>query len=219
MRKPLCALAAMLLGVSMLGVGTANAAVVSYDFVFEFSGGDQPAGPAPWLNATFDDGGSAGAVELTLSADGLVDKEFVTQWYFNVEPFQLISVSHDSGVMPTGTASASNGFKADGDGWFDLLILYMDPGDKFAAGLESVLTLTAAGLTADMFRALSLGDGNSPNGLFAAAEIRGIATEDCDCGKGSGWVAPIPIMGALPLLLSALGLLGLTGGFWRRWVS
>jgi len=216
MKRSLTALAAVLLGVSMFGAGAAQATVVSYDFVFEFSGGDEPAGPAPWLNATFDDGGSAGSVNLTLSTAGLVDDEFVRQWYFNVEPFQTINFTHQSGEVPTSTQSSSNAFKADGDGFFDILIEYAaNAADRFGAGLQSVLLLEAAGLTADMFQALSLGAGNSPDGLLAAAKVQGIGPN----ADGSGWVAPIPIMGALPLLLSALGLLGFAGGWWRRWLS
>ncbi|GAH74224.1 unnamed protein product, partial [marine sediment metagenome] len=63
-----------------------QASVVSYDLSIEFSGATPPAGAAPWLNATFDDGGSAGSVDLTLTAVNLVGSEFVNVWLFNLDP-------------------------------------------------------------------------------------------------------------------------------------
>lgn len=217
MRKLVSALATFLLGVSILGVGSANAVIVTYEFDTVFSG-TAPSGGTPWMTAVFDDGGVAGSVELTLSTSGLTGNENVKGVYFNLEPFSAdLAISHVSGVEPTGTSSSEDAFKADGDGFFDILIEYADAvADRFGAGMESVLQLTAAGLTADMFNALSLGSGNSPDGQFAAAHVRSIGE-----GGDSGWIAPgdvnvIPIMGGLPLLLSAIGLLGFLGQWWRR---
>lgn len=221
MRRSSRILAAMLIGASTFGVAGAQAAVVSFEFDTHFAGGSGPTS-TPWLTATFDDGGTPGSVELTLSTSGLTDNEFVSKWYFNLEPFQSINFTHLSGVAPTGTSSGEDAFKAGGDGYFDILIQYATTAvNRFGAGLESVLLLEAAGLTAEMFNAMSLGGGLAKDGFLVAAHVQG------GLGGGSSWVTtgdegegpsptPIPIMGALPLLLSALGLLGFAGGWWRR---
>ncbi len=44
----------------VLVASSANAAVVSWDLSYEFSGATPPEGAAPWLTATFDDGGWPG---------------------------------------------------------------------------------------------------------------------------------------------------------------
>jgi len=214
--------AAAVIGASMLGPSAARAAVVSFEFDTHFAGGSGPAS-TPWLTATFDDGGTAGSVLLTLSTSGLSGNEFVSKWYFNVAPFQPISFTHQSGQTPTAASSGEDASKAGGDGYFDILITYAtSAANRFGAGLQSVLLLEAAGLTADMFDALSLDGGLAKNGFLAAAHVQG------GLGGGSSWIrpggdgegpTPIPIMGALPLLLSALGLLGFAGGWWRRRMS
>ncbi|MDH5408516.1 MAG: hypothetical protein OEY00_07890, partial [Gammaproteobacteria bacterium] len=71
----------------MLSFSTANATVISYALDYEFSGASAPAGSGPWLYATFDDGGSAGTVSLTLEAHLFAD-EFDGSVYFNFDPSQ-----------------------------------------------------------------------------------------------------------------------------------
>src|SRR5437870_2182321 len=57
---------------------------ITYNFDHTLTG-VAPAGPTPWLTATFSDSG-ANSVQLTLSAPGLTGNEFVGQWYFNLNP-------------------------------------------------------------------------------------------------------------------------------------
>src|SRR5882762_1102891 len=57
---------------------------ITYNFDHTLTG-VAPAGPTPWLSATFSSSG-ANSVQLTLSAPGLTGNEFVGQWYFNLNP-------------------------------------------------------------------------------------------------------------------------------------
>ena len=71
----------------VVGAQSAFGTVVSFDMTVIFEGPGVPWNPAPWVNATFDDGGSAGTVTLTLTTGGLaVGTEKVAVWYFNLDP-------------------------------------------------------------------------------------------------------------------------------------
>ena len=82
----------------IVGVGTILAAtsVQAASFTFpldiQFSDtGTDPRGPTPWLTATFEDidpqeGTGNPQVRLTMSALNLTDDEFVSGWYFNIDP-------------------------------------------------------------------------------------------------------------------------------------
>ena len=108
-------------------VSISQSTVLSFDLDFEFSGATAPCGSTPWLNATFDDHGSSGVVDLTLTALNLVDDEFVSGWYFNMDPEQSWSLPFTSflltdtntGAVPT-ISFGEDSFKADGDGYFDI---------------------------------------------------------------------------------------------------
>jgi len=215
------------------------AAAVTYTLNEEFSGAADPAGVAPWVVATFqdnDDGlvGDGGVgdladneVLLTIETSGLVGSEFLSVALFNVTGETLSGLTIVPGVTadaPSGAGTFANdanttqsGFKADGDGYFDLRIDF-DNGD-FAA-LETVtflITSSDTSLTAAQFFELSIGSGNSPEGLYAAAHVQSIASTPCNDGDGnctSGWITDppvpvVPIPGAAWLFGSAL--LGLIG--------
>jgi hypothetical protein len=82
----------------------ASATVLNWNFNYEFSGAHEPEGAAPWLNATFDDGGRPGSVTLTMSDVNLVDAEHVKLWAFNLDPI----------LDPTDlTITFSTGLEAD----------------------------------------------------------------------------------------------------------
>lgn len=185
----------------------AEATSITLDLDVEFSGGQDPAGTPPWLRAVIDDGGSAGSVKITLIALNLVDEEFITGWYFNVEPsFLSLTIANTGGVAGTASAYSQNAYKADGDGKYDLLFSYPSgpPAARFVAGATSEWTITAAGLTASHFNLLSHPDGG--HGPFrTAAHVQGIE------GGGSGWITE---SGEIPepttLALVAAGVLGMT---------
>ena len=63
----------------------ATAASVTFNYTESF-GSVPPDGPAPYATATFDDGGTAGSVTLTMSVAGTVDGADVTAMFFNLDP-------------------------------------------------------------------------------------------------------------------------------------
>ena len=181
-----------------------QASVVSYDLSIEFSGATPPAGAAPWLNATFDDGGSAGSVDLTLTAVNLVASEFVGVWMINLDPalnptLLVFSAPSKTGSFTDPTISQSvDAFKADGDGWFDIEIDFASGGGagaRFGPGEAVSYTITGIGsLTASSFDFLSEpGGGHGP--FPTAAHVQGIGPTGAD----SGWVT-VPEPTSLALL-------------------
>ena len=180
-----------------------QAAIVTYDLCVEFSDGTSPAGPAPWLRAAFDDDGDTGSVTLTMEDLNLTGTEFVSEWYFNLDPALdptglIINFSAgQSGAVSTGTDS----FKADGDGLYDILFSFPTSGDRFGADQSSTWIFTLDRLTANSFNFLSLtGGGHGP--YPTAAHV-----QDVD-GSYGGWITT-PIPGAVWLF--GAGLLGLIG--------
>jgi MYXO-CTERM domain-containing protein len=182
-----------------------RATTVTYDLSVEFSGATPPAGAAPWLRATFDDGGGAGSVTLTLAAVNLVGGEFVSDWDFNLDPALNPASLSFSAPTKTGTFGdpvitfGVDAFQADGDGRYDIEVEFdtAPPGDRFGAGESVQYTITGiATLTASSFDFLSAPAGGS--GPFpTAAHVQGIGPE----GANSGWVTvPEPAAAWLALL-------------------
>ncbi len=192
----------------------AQGAPVSFDMSVEFSGATPPVGAAPWLNATFDDGGSAGSVTLTLTTPGLTGVECVSNWMFNLdpglEPTNLLFSSptktgiFDDPVIYTGV----DDFKADGAGDFDIWIAFETGGgvgsnERFGAGeaVEYTITTTEIGasLTAESFDFLCTPADHGP--FPTAAHVQSIGDNE-----DSGWTtAPEPA--TLSLLAVGGGLL------------
>ena len=64
-----------------------SATIVSFDMDVIFEGPGVPSNPSPWVNVTIDDGGTAGSVDLTLTAPGLTAKsEKLSAVYLNLDP-------------------------------------------------------------------------------------------------------------------------------------
>ena len=190
----------------------AEGAIVTFQLGKEFSGATPPAGSAPWLTATFDDGGSAGSVTLMLTATNLTGDEDVEEWYLNLDPALdstelSFSLASKTGVFDDPTVSlGADQFKADGDGNYDILFAFASgpPSKRFTAGDSIQYTVTdIAGLTAGSFDFLS-----APNGghgpFLVAAHVRSIGPDE-----DSGWVtAPEPAsVGLLALGLGAVAAL------------
>ena len=194
-------------------ISPAGAAMLSFEYSHEFSGATSPAGPAPWLTATFDDGASPGVVRLTLATTGLVANEFVSCWAFNLAPALdpadlsiALNPALGSGAFALPAVfQGANAFRADGGGKYDFAFEFKSGGGaagRFGAGDLAVYDLGGIpGLAAGSFNYLSLSSGG--HGIWpTAAHIQSIAPD-----SRSGWVStPEPGMLAL-LALGAAALL------------
>jgi hypothetical protein len=171
-----------------------------------------PDGPAPWMTALFDDGGSPGSVTLTLTVAGTVGSAEVTEVYLNVDDTigganLTITPVDENSISPGAIISkGTDAFKADADGWYDILFDLPPPGgDRLTAGETLTYSITATGLTASSFNFLSTPDLVDMNGpFFGAAKFQ--STGD---GEQSDWVGVVPVPAAVWLFGS--GLLGMAG--------
>lgn len=228
---------------AFLAFGTVNASTLTMEFDYSFGdpgdpGTAPPDGAGPWLTIVFDDNNLAGSVDMTMTvgAIGIAD---IDQVYLNLDTAMDandLTFTRTGGTGPTdaqtsistGTDIAS-GFKADADGWFDILLDFAmaPPSARFQAGetLEYEITgaATASALVASSFNFLSFPDPVDPNGPFlAAAKVLDTGSDTVFCqlpggepgeqgnGQCSDWIAPtpIPVPAAVWLFGSALGLLG-----------
>ena len=189
---------------------------LTFELSIEISGATPPDGPTPWLTATFDDGGTAGSVDLTLETTNLVEVEHVKVWLFNLNPAfdaaDLASLTFTetdrTGTFGVPTISkAIDGFPADGDGYFDIEIALAQPASPhFGVGDKVEYTITGIGsLTAGSFNFVSTPDG-SPGIFTTAAHVGSTGIDD----EQSGWISvPEPssffllCMGAFGVLVSA----------------
>jgi hypothetical protein len=193
-----------------------------------FSDKPSPAdnGLGYWIKATFEDV-STNVVKLTLD-NQLTGDEFLgsESLYFNIDPG--IAINHNEITWARGgsfEASIDFGtdlYKADGDGYFDMLISFgADESTRWnGGGAARVFTLTYDGasgvFSADSFRYLSAGEGGKNGnsnyfGLPAAAHVQGLGPD----GKDSTWITSstgIPE----PAALATWGVLALFGGLYLR---
>jgi hypothetical protein len=198
---------------------TANASGIIYQFddVFSFSGSaSSPAGPGPWVDATLQD--TANGVLLTVNNPGLSGGEFLSELYLNINPADNVNSltftpqGGTSGVSAPTIQTGEDGYKADGDGKYDILFSFAtsNPG-RFGAG-DSLTYLIAgiAGLSSGDFEYKSTpAGGHGP--FFGAAHIQGIAGET---GSDSVWIdpslgpeiTPVPEPAPMALLAGSLGL-------------
>jgi hypothetical protein len=204
----------------MLAAANVSAGTLTYDLDREFSGATPPSGSGTWLRAIFTDV-APNTVELRLQTVGLTNTEYVSGWFFNLGPNDGSPLPSDfTSVQTAGVAGTFskglNAFKADGDGWFDFKYDFPNApaASRFTgASPDAVFTLTGTGIDSLSFFYLSLGDGNSPDGLYTAAHVQGIDPN----GNFSGWITTTVHIIPLPTA-TALTLCGLlvVGGTRRR---
>jgi hypothetical protein len=204
----------------------AGADTLFYYFDHEFSGGQAPAGAAPWTQASFADTSTAGTVLLTVKNVQFTGTENISGLYFNLNPGtgfnpnNLVFSSYTS--MGTFTAptigTGENAFKADGDGDYDFLFNFATGTvNTFAANDSFTLKITETGvpnLKATDFEFLSNPDGGH-GPFYAAAHVQN--TTGAGNG-GSGWVEPDVGMGGVVVATpepSASVILLLSLGLWR----
>ena len=198
-----------------LAAGRADGAILNLPFVEPYAD-DTPAGPAPWLVATFDDGGAAGAVRVTV-AGHLAPGQYAAKIMFSVDPSIDAGKLEPSGVVMAGPflapeIHASRDAFSDGHGnAFDVRVYFdisdplrrFDGNDTLTFTLTGPPTLTAASFSGDG----PFNGGTRPagaTGVGSAGQLKGLDPG----GKGTGWVTvPEPAsaavlgFGAITLLL------------------
>jgi hypothetical protein len=138
--------------------------------------------------------------------------EFVSDWQFNfLGDTSALSFAYVGGSS-TGPAASwvllgDDDFKADGDGWFDILLVFpILSADHFNLDEVVVYTITGTGITASDFNDLSAESGGQ--GIYlSAAHIQGT-------NGGSDWLGAVPEPSTVVLL--GLGLTGLLFARERR---
>ncbi|MEW6263269.1 MAG: VPLPA-CTERM sorting domain-containing protein [Thermodesulfobacteriota bacterium] len=211
--KKIAVLLGWLLVLPLILTGPVQASTLTFYINTPFPDNPDPDGPAPWLTALFEDQPD-GKVQLTLSAN-LSASDFVSNWYFNVDPsfqgslsFQYLGGGTDPATIysnPNPSPDKDTNLKADGDGYFDFKFTFPTSEDSRFEGTESYQYLISSDiqLYASFFNFPSAPGGG--NGIWhTAAHIQGIS------GGLSAWVGDgpqVPIPGAIWLLGS--GLLGL----------
>ena len=185
----------------------ATATTITAEFSIQFSNGTSPGGTGPWLRATLDDtAGPPGDVRLTLDVLDLTATEFVSTWWFNlnpaINPAQLTFNAFDvTDVTSPTITSSTDCCNADGGGLYDIRLAFATAAGagRFTDDETVVIDISWTGgtlfATDFVFPATPQG-GSGP--FFAAAHIQGI-----DADPPSTFVAPGPGGFVQPLAIPA----------------
>lgn len=194
----------------------AQAATVTFEYTQSF-GAVAPDGPAPYATATIVDTG-VDTVTLTMSVAATVNLADVTAMYFNLDPAldpTLLSFNRIGGTGPTAAQTTINtgvdAFRADGDGFYDILFDFPPPPGQqdglFNAGEELVYEISLPGLDASAFNFYGAPgpDIGNPGPFLSVARFQSTGFDQ----EGSDWVGAVPVPAAVWLFGS--GLLGMVG--------
>ena len=175
----------------ILTAGFSVNATLSIELDTIFDGPGTPVNPGPWVTAVFTDI-EPGTVDLTISTPNLDgDNEKVAGVYFNFDPDLdvtqlLFSKQSKTGKLKDPVISlGQDGYKADGDGWYDIRINFNNSNAALAFnGQEEIqYTITLPGLEAKSFDFLSTPQGECGPHL-AAAHLLSLGVEN-----DSAWIA------------------------------
>ena len=189
---------------SLLVIGQANAATTVFDYEVLF-GGIEPAGPTPYLTATFDDAdfGTGFDVRLTIFGANLNPTiESATELYFNLDSslnssdltFSAVDTTDiDSNWTVANIFTGNDSQAADGDGLYDIKFDLPPPrgsyANRFTAGETLIFDISYSGV--EILDASSFSFFSTPQGeqgtFMAAAHIQNIDGYG-DGATGSGWV-------------------------------
>lgn len=197
MKRPLVNLMFLLL--CAVGVRSASAEMIS--FTDHVSGQEAPEGPPPWIEVEFLQD-SADNVRLIVQNGGLVNSEFVSELFLNVNPsanLATFTATHQSGVPGTVTL-LENGYDANGEGLYDLRIQFPEAPvvDQFGAGDSSEFLIQATGLTPAWFLYPDVGGDGVPR--LGAARVGGIFSPGFEAWIG----VPVPEPTGVSLLVGGV---------------
>jgi hypothetical protein len=200
---------------ALLFAGAARADSISVVLDTEFSGAFAASG-SPTI--TFTDAG-ADTVTMTMDVSGLSGSEFIRRWFFNssLNPagFTFTHVSGDAAaisVQTTFNQNTNGAFKADGDGYFDIVFDFTGAGDLDADEPDVVYTISGngAGISVSTFLIGSATGGGSGTWM-SAAHVQGVGSS----GANSGWMGGNTTINHSPepgtIFLLSAGVAGLVG--------
>lgn len=182
----------MVIAAALLWSTNLFAATIDMGMDFTFSGTSPSSPTTPWSNARYQDNGD-GSVNLTLTNPNLTGTENAVGIYLNFNPaldvtklqFSVVS-SSGSFTLPSSPSLGENGFKADGDGFYDILINFASGGNTsqtFVHGdsLTYKINYTSAISASDFEYKSAMGGGAGT--YYAAAHV-----QNTGAGNGSGWI-------------------------------
>ena len=211
------------LGSAVLGVTvSASADSVFIQFIQPYTSNIVPGadgGGPPYMTALFEDiVAQPGKVRLTLSTFGLTSpNEFVSKWYFNLNPtmdVSNLSFSLDAGATTAVTSPNYSFVKDENDLDLGGQAVGFDFGTefgtrnraekRFAADELFIGTISSSqsGLNANSFKFLNAGDGNNDIFFYGIAHVQGIAG-GLSTKLGGEIIQPSPVT-ILPLPTAAL---------------
>ena len=199
----------------------ANAQVTyyfGYDSMFNAPQADGVAPAGTWASAEFIDVGG-GTVRMTLSAINITSDEDIRALYFNYSgdlsglTWTSVDILDATPTIETGGATyTDNSYKADGDGWYDILFSFSGGMNKLTAG-ESVVYNISGGVSPSDFLEIALPGTGSNGPFYAAVKLTGIPCGDpedpnCQQGTTSAWASVVPEPVSSTLFLVGAATLG-----------
>jgi len=225
--RKLVIIALVAVGVAWLPVGAEATISYSLDFIFS---GQQPGNTGPWGTISFTTVGSDTLVTMTAlnGATGLAAGEFITFWGFNTTDTSFgvpgtVSGAASGTIAVCADPCSSAGFKADGDGFYNIVVSFTDANDPGRLTAGETVAFTVTGALEGSFNDLSAPGGG--NGTYnSAIHIQGIPTNcsawvgnstspntSAEAGAGAA-CGTVPEAGGLALVASGLlsvgGLIG-----------